>query len=337
MTASRHESYSTIGVFRALQLGDMLCAVPSLRALRERWPHAKVTLIGLPWQRELLARFPEYVDDLVVFPGYPGLPEQAYDGRRLAEFLDEMNARSFDLLLQMHGNGTVVNPVIALCGARETAGFCSDNAYCPDPDRYIDYPEDQHEIERLLSLMRHIGLETEHSLEFPIREDERLEFYRLANRYRLNVNMFACIHPGARDPARRWPVANFIRVARHLLANGVPVVVTGTRAEAKIGEEISAATGRRVVNLVGRTSLGTLAALIDNARLLVCNDTGVSHIAAARQTPSVVIFSASDPARWAPIERAYHFIVPPDRNADLPYVMALTEAALTVRDEKQAL
>src|SRR5690606_8920872 len=100
MTASRHESYSTIGVFRALQLGDMLCAVPSLRALRERWPHAKVALIGLPWQRELLARFPEYVDDLVVFPGYPGLPEQAYDGRRLAEFLDEMNARSFDLLLQ---------------------------------------------------------------------------------------------------------------------------------------------------------------------------------------------------------------------------------------------
>lgn len=337
MEAHRRSEPGSIAIFRALQLGDMLCAVPAFRALRKRWPRARISLVGLPWQREIVERFPEYLDELIVFPGYPGLPEQGHDLAALTAFLEEMNRRSFDLLLQMHGNGSVLNPLLALCGAKKIAGFSAPDAYRPDAGMFIDYPEDLHEIERLLALLRHLGIDGEPTLEFPISEDERLEFYRLANRHKLRAGGYACLHPGARDPVRRWSSENFSEVARHLLACGLQVVVTGTPAEARIAEQIVAATDGRVVNLVGETSLGMLAALIDNARVLVCNDTGVSHVAAARGTPSVVLFTASDPAHWAPLDQTLHLPAPPDLNHDVSRVLTLVNTVLARRDDKQAL
>src|SRR5437763_11121838 len=94
-----------IAVLRALQLGDMLCAVPALRALRAAWPMAEIVLIGLPWARGFAWRFRPLVNAFHAFPGYPGLPEQPSRLGELPGFLGSMQRANFDLALQLHGSG----------------------------------------------------------------------------------------------------------------------------------------------------------------------------------------------------------------------------------------
>lgn len=121
-----------IVILRALQLGDLLCAVPSFRALRKAFPAARITLVGLPWAESFVQRFQAYLDDFVAFPGWPGLPEREPQIEQIPGFLAEMQARRFDLALQMQGSGGFTNPLIRLFGARQTVGFYLPGQYFPE-------------------------------------------------------------------------------------------------------------------------------------------------------------------------------------------------------------
>jgi ADP-heptose:LPS heptosyltransferase len=297
-------------ILRALQLGDLLCAVPALRAVRAALPRAELVLVGLPWARAFVERCPHYLDGFREFPGYPGLPERVPDVARIPAFLGALQAECFDLALQLHGSGAVANPLTVLFGARRTAGFYVPGAYCPDPDLFLPWPTEGLEIRRLLRLMEFLGMAPagEH-LEFPLgaRDHEAARCLRGAGR--LCPGRYACIHPGASVPERRWPPERFAAVARALAARGLGIVLTGTTAEAGLTRAVGRAAGVPCLDLAGRTDLGAVAALLHGARLLVCNDTGVSHVAAALRVPSVVTSTGDNPQRWAPTDARRHRVL----------------------------
>jgi ADP-heptose:LPS heptosyltransferase len=109
------------------------------------------------------------------------------------------------------------------------------------------------------------------------------------------------IHPGAASAARRWPADRFAAVARAEAAAGRRVVITGSRDEVALAREVATAAGLpRDVVLAGRTDLAELARAVAAARLVVCGDTGVAHLATAFGTPSVVLFGPSSPVEWGP-------------------------------------
>ena len=297
-------------VIRALQLGDLLCAVPALRALRSAFPGARVTLAGLPWAREFAARFNGYVDEFIEFPGFPGLPERECDLQAVPHFLHEVQARRFDLALQMHGSGRLLNPLTALFGARQCAGYREEGAYCPDPERFFVWQENEHEVVRYVRLMRSLGIAAcDTRLEFPITDLDHEAWNGIAARYGLANARYVCVHPGSQLPSRRWPAERFAAVADELADDGYEIVLTGTAREAALTRKVSAAMHHAAIDLSGGTSLGVLAALIRSAALLVCNDTGVSHIAAALRTPSVVISCGSDFRRWSPLDGDRHRVL----------------------------
>jgi ADP-heptose:LPS heptosyltransferase len=293
-----------IAVLRALHLGDLLCAIPALRAIRVAVPGAQITLIGLADAAELTAHFGHHIDELLCLPGWPGLPEQAVRVDAVPEFLRTAQSRCFDLAIQLHGNGSVTNSLLMLLGARRNAGFFSAPAPPPDAAGFLPYPEAEHEIVRLLRLTEHLGFASVGTeLEFPVSAQHRAE---LADTLDVSRRPYVCLHPGARDHARRWPPLAFAAVADGLAADGYRIVITGTRRESAVTRAVREAMRAPALDLTGRLSLGALGALLGSARLLVCNDTGVSHIAAALRTRSVVMFGASDPARWAPLDHGRH-------------------------------
>jgi ADP-heptose:LPS heptosyltransferase len=297
-----------IVIMRALPgLGDFLCVLPAWRALRRALPAAEISLIGLESTRALATRFHAYLDDFIPFYGFPGIVEQPFVAASFPAFLREMQERRFDLALQMHGNGSISNLFTLLLGAQRTAGFYLPPNYCPDEEHFLPYPEQLPEVRRHLALLSFLGIDhADDALEFPLQDEDRKAYAVLVQRHKLVPGQYVCLHPGARASARRWPPAHFAVVARWLLAQGWHVVLTGTAEEAALAWEIAAQLPGAVTNLSGQTTLGSMALLLQHARLLVCNDTGVSHLAAAMKTPSIVIFTHSPPERWAPLNRVLH-------------------------------
>jgi len=298
-----------IAVFRALQLGDMLCAVPALRALRQAFPAAHIALVGLPNARDFVRRFDRYLDELLEFPGTADFPEQAAREQALPLFYRQAQARRFDVALQLHGSGKHSNDIVRCLGARQWAGFVPTQAEAV-PGSRMAWPDRLPEPLRYLALLRYLGIPAlDSTLELPVSSRERAAADALLRHESLDPQRTVLLHVGARLPSRRWPTARFAQVAAAVAGQGWQVALTGTDAEAALVAAVWRECGTRVANLCGRTSLGELAALVGRCRLVVCNDTGMSHVAAARRTPSVVIASGSDVRRWAPLDGRRHSVL----------------------------
>ncbi len=296
---------------RALRgLGDILCTVPAFRALRIALPDAEITLAGLPEVKKLVARYKGYIDSWLEFPGYPGLAEREPDLVKIPGFFVKAQRRQFDLALQLHGSGQTTNPLTVMLGAKFNAGFYLPGQFCPDEKRFLPFEETESEIRRYLRLLEHLGIASQgEHLEFPLNSADEKALTKIGEIAELKPGDYACIHPGASVPERRWQPGSFAAVGDKLASQGLQVVLTGSAGEAALTQAVSRAMRAKAIDLAGKTELGSLAALLSRARLLVCNDTGVSHLAAALCLPSVVIFSASDPKRWGPLDRERHRVI----------------------------
>ena len=285
----------SIAVFRARGLGDLLCAVPTLRALRRGWPHARVTLIGLPWARELAARFPVYVDEFVEFPGFPGFPglrERRREPQAVLEFLRGARGDA-DLALQLlaAASSAIRSSRCSGLGARR---YFREAITALRPGRLSTVARRRPGCRARHACSRRLACRLERAEPRSAGGPGRLaELAAVADERELPRGSYVCVHPGAELGSRRWYPERFAVVADALAARGFRVVVTGTGGEAAVARRVVERMRAPAVDLVGRTTLGGLTALVDGARLVVTNDTGVRHVAAARGTPCVAVAAAA--------------------------------------------
>lgn len=291
-------------------LGDLLCSVPALRALRAAFPNSQISFLGLPELRWFGDRFSHLIDQWVEFPGYPGIPEGWKGVEGIPSFVTVQHAQNYDLAIQLHGNGSYINPFLVLLGAKVNAGFWVPGQFCPDPRYFLPYPVAEPEIWRMLRLLEWLQIPIQgDQLEFPLQSSDYSTYHHQAQQYGLQPQSYVCVHPGASGSDRRWSVEGFATVADALAQKGYTVVLTGNTAERSLTEQVARRMVTPPINLAGQTQLGAMAVLLKQAALLVCNDTGISHLAAALETPSVVIFSNSETHRWAPLNGDRHRVV----------------------------
>jgi ADP-heptose:LPS heptosyltransferase len=286
-------------------LGDLLCGVPALRALRRARPDLHVAMLTWAEMAPVVERYRSYVDELVDFPGWPGIPERP--PRADPGFLPAVRARRFDAALQVYGDRPAANEVTEAVGARHVGGFHDPARHPGDPATHLPYPATMHEIHRHLSLFQHLGVPPAgEDLEFPLTAADRAEARDLVR------GRYAVLHPGATSSSRRWPLERWAAVGDALVRSGLPVVVTGVPGEEELTAAVTGTMAEPARDACGATSLGGFAAVLAGATLLASNDTGAAHLAVAVGTPSVTVFLSGDPRRWAGLRRDRHRIARAD-------------------------
>jgi ADP-heptose:LPS heptosyltransferase len=295
-----------IGIFRALQLGDILCSIPAMSSLRAAYPHAKIYFIGLPETEAVIKRLSHYLDEFIPFPGYPGLPEQPFDEENFYCFLAKIQVIKFDLMLQMQGNSNVLNQLVKSFNPRYLAGFCRDRS--DENDCFLRYPDDGTEIGRQQSLMKHLGIPlSSDELEFPLfpADYQHLEQLRLP----IEPGAYVCIHPGSKGAWKQWPSIYFACIANYCGDLGFKVLLTGSLHEMHLVQHVADLMKTKPIICAGRTTLGSLAILIKQAAAVISNATEISEVATALDTPSMFISMDKEPFRWGKSNHRRHRII----------------------------
>ena len=274
-------------VARALGLGDFATAVPALRALERALPSWHRTLAGPSWYRHLVT--------------LAGLRWEVVSTEPLC-VPDGVHAPT--LAVNLHGRGPQSTTALASLAPRRlwTHGH-PEAPQWPGPT----WPRGMHDAEVWCRLLRLHGVAADpDDIRWPPPPDRNGDQDRTGDP--THDARTAIVHPGAASKSRRWPAERFARVAAHLASRGLRVLVTGTEGETVLAARVADTAGLAPGSvLAGRTSLHLLARLVAGARLVVCGDTGIGHLATAYGTPSVRLFGPVSPRLWGPrVDREIH-------------------------------
>jgi ADP-heptose:LPS heptosyltransferase len=273
-------SRPTVFVLRALGLGDLLTAVPALRALRAAYPAAEIVL-GAPAAYAPLVALTGAVDRVCATSGLDDRP-RLESGMAVA--------------VNLHGKGPRSTRLLQSLRPARLLAFASPECQNTGPQ----WRADEHEVARWCRLVAE-------TLQVPADPgDLRLSTPAGAPA----VSAAVVIHPGAAHAARRWPADRFAAVAAWARNRDLPVVVTGTAEEYALARSVAGSAGlSSEAILAGRLGLTELAALVGSARLVVSGDTGVAHLATAYGIASVTLFGPTPPQLWGPPADPRHVVL----------------------------
>ena len=285
-------------------LGEVLMCTPAMRALRAQHPERRLTLLTSS-AGAALAPYLDDVDAVIAYEapwmkiGAALQPEQQRD-----PIVATLAEHRFDAAVVFTGYSQSALPAALLCqlaGIPLRLAYCRENP-CQLLSDWIADPEPgamvRHEVQRQLDLVRHIGAEI---------ADERLAFTPAAAdlgamRARLHAlgidpdGRWLVLHPGASAPSRRYPPHHWQALVRALGERvRCPLVFTGAAHEAALIEQIGAGAEAPVHSLAGQLHIGELGALLAQASLVVSNNTGPAHLAAAVGTPVVHLYALTNP------------------------------------------
>ena len=310
----RVDGVGRIAVLRANALGDLMFTLPALEALDAAYPEAEIVLLARPWHAALLEDRPGPVDRVLPVPVCEGIwrpPDQPEDPEEIERFFAAARAERFDLAVQLPGGGRYSNPFVRRLGARVTAGLRAPDAV--ELDRWVPYVYYQSEVLRFLEVVGLVGAPPVHlAPRLAVTSADLADARRVLGAEPAPASggspgpPLAVLHPGASDPRRRWPAASFAAVGDALRAAGAEVVVTGDEGEAALVHEVVTAMTAPALPLAGAVGVGGLAGLLSLATVVVANDTGPLHLAAAVGAATVGIYWCGNLVNAGPPTRARH-------------------------------
>ena len=301
------DSYQNILIIKPSSLGDIVLALPALTALRRSFPDARISWLIRPEFAALVENHP-HLDEIIPF-------DRKFLGKAwfhcgalgaLVSLIRRLRNGRFDVVFDFQGLFRTASLAwlsgcrkrFGRAGARELAHFFYTHKILQDTDC-------PHLVDYYLTMVRAAGA-GDIGANFVLPETfEAVESVaKLLASHKVERDNYAVLVPGSAHEDKCWPTERFAQLADKITAQfGLSIVATGTEPEAGVVEKLKNEAHFPITNLAGKTSLRELIILLGNARLVVSNDTGPGHIAAAAGVPLVLMFGRSNPVRVAPYGR----------------------------------
>lgn len=319
------------------QLGDMLCVVPLLRALRNRYASAHITLVASPVNYEIMRNHP-YTNEVLNY----NKPLFFKSPFAFVKFFRVLRTRPYNLAVVpstvsisftsnlislISGAGIRIGPD-ALQGTPNTSKRCFTHTVLLD---WKNEPR-RHQTLRNLDILKPLQIEPgDCSLVIGLTKQEEEEAILFLKPIRKQFPLLIGIHPGAGKRENRWNAERFASIANrlHKELNAGIVITAGPMDDEPLKEILNHLSCP--YTLIQNTPLRKVAALIDQLSLYITNDTGVMHIAGATRTNVLSLFGPTDPLQWAPIGSKNHYIGAKEgelRNLSVEEVFSMAELIL---------
>jgi ADP-heptose:LPS heptosyltransferase len=302
-------------VMRLDNIGDVVMTSPVLRALKENLPEAHITLMASPGGSEAAPLLP-WVDEVLPWRVlWQDLGRLSFDPAREWGLIETLRKGKYDAAIILtsfkqtpHAAGYacyLAGIPLRLGESKEWGGGVLATEVPPAPDEL-------HQAERNLRLIEQVGFQVkDRSLGISVPQRARKTAVTLLEKHGVTPGSpYLLLCPWTSCQARTYPPDHFARAVRHLSEEtGWPVVVSGTKADRTHSDELFSVMDGKGVDLVGATDLGALAALVEDARLVLTNNTSTMHLADALRVPTVVLFSGTELERqWRPRDAPHRLL-----------------------------
>jgi lipopolysaccharide heptosyltransferase I len=297
-----NRNFKNILIIKPSSIGDIIHTLPFLYSIRARYPKAKISWLIKSGLDDLIASNP-YLNEVILFERkrWGGFDDIGYKFKGLTEFIRELRRKRFDLVIDLQGlfrSGIITY----LSGADYRIGFANAREFSPIFYNYkVSHPPiEMHAVDRYLLVAKELGSDISKK-DFTINISKKEKEYALSLISRNKKRSLIAVNPSARWETKMWPMKRYAELTDTIAAKlkAQPVLIGSSEDKVRINELLSMAKSKPV-NLCGKTSLLQLAALLKKVDLLITNDSGPMHIAAAVGTPVVALFGPTRPKRTGP-------------------------------------
>lgn len=283
-------------------IGDMVLLTPALRALKHAYPESRLELLLRPRVADLMETHP-YVDACIVDDKTRG----RY--RSIVRSVSQIRDKAFDVAVVLHPTSlrNALLPFLARVPIRVGTSVSGRGMLLT-----TSFKDDTtvHEVRRYLRVLQLLDVDAVSDvLEFWHTDTDRQFVERLLDREGVSPqDRLIAVNLGTTWKTKQWDVTNFAEVIRQIgyLAPETRIILTGSPTEESFTEGVSASLP--IVNLVGKTSILQLGALLERCEVCLTCDSGPMHIAAAVGTPTVALFGPTDPVRHRPYSSGHEVI-----------------------------
>lgn len=303
---------------RTDRIGELLLTTPAIGAIRKAFPKAKITIVVNPFSADVMEGSP-FADSIIEFD--PKGFNRSFIER--LKFFRAIKRARFDLVIIFNPSKffnilTFLSGIPVRVGYDRKWGFLLSHKM---KDR--KYLCEKHEIEYNLDLVRLIGVNTDNKNPyFPLdnlAEDTIKDIFK-DNSIEAD-DLLIAVHPATSNPDKMWPLDKFAQISDRLISEfGVKIVLIGAEEEKKISDEVRSKMENGVLDLTGALSIKETGSILKKCKLLVSNDSGPVHIAAAVGTPTIVFFGEDRPGgsskRWGPYGES-HCVISKPKVADI--------------------